>query len=91
MLTQPRMSVKGNLRRRRLPIPKDRPEDAEAGVRVGDAEYRAYSGAAVGLTDPALRVAFFDRLSERLKALPGVQAAVATMGLPLGGTTEASM
>lgn len=35
------------------------PEDVDAGVRVGDSEYRAYPGAAVGLTDPALRVAFF--------------------------------
>ena len=35
------------------------PEDVDAGVRVGDVEYRAYPGAAVGLTDPALRVAFF--------------------------------
>lgn len=35
------------------------PEDVDAGVRVGDTEYRAYPGSAVGLTDPALRVAFF--------------------------------
>ena len=35
------------------------PEDAAAGVRVGDDDYPAYPGAAVGLTDPALRVAFF--------------------------------
>jgi len=35
------------------------PEDVDAGVRVGDVEYRAYPGSAVGLTDPALRVAFF--------------------------------
>ncbi len=35
------------------------PEDVDAGVRVGDAEYRAYPGAAVGITDPAVRVAFF--------------------------------
>jgi len=35
------------------------PEDVDAGVRVGDVEYQAYPGAAVGLTDPALRVAFF--------------------------------
>jgi murein DD-endopeptidase MepM/ murein hydrolase activator NlpD len=35
------------------------PEDVEAGVRVGDAEYRAYPGSAVGLADPALRVGFF--------------------------------
>ena len=35
------------------------PEDVDAGVKVGDVEYRAYPGAAVGLADPALRVAFF--------------------------------
>lgn len=35
------------------------PEDVDAGVRVGDAEYRAYPGSAVGLTDPGLRAAFF--------------------------------
>jgi murein DD-endopeptidase MepM/ murein hydrolase activator NlpD len=35
------------------------PEDADAGIRVGEFEYRAYPGSAVGLTDPALRVAFF--------------------------------
>ena len=35
------------------------PEDVDAGIRVGDTEYRAYPGSAVGLTDPALRVAFF--------------------------------
>lgn len=35
------------------------PEDAEAGVRVGDATYRAYRGAGAGLAAPALRVAFF--------------------------------
>ncbi len=35
------------------------PDDVSAGVRVGDDNYPAYPGAAVGLTDPALRVAFF--------------------------------
>lgn len=35
------------------------PDDVEAGVRVGDAEYRAYPGSAVGIADPAVRVAFF--------------------------------
>jgi murein DD-endopeptidase MepM/ murein hydrolase activator NlpD len=35
------------------------PGDVEAGVRVGDAEYPAYPGSAVGLADPALRVGFF--------------------------------
>jgi len=35
------------------------PEDVEAGVRVGDSDYRAYPGSAVGIADPAVRVAFF--------------------------------
>ena len=35
------------------------PDDVAAGVRVGDDNYPAYPGSAVGLTDPALRVAFF--------------------------------
>ncbi len=35
------------------------PPDVQAGIRVGDAEYPAYPGTAVGLADPAVRVAFF--------------------------------
>jgi hypothetical protein len=35
------------------------PEDVEAGIRVGDADYPAFPASSVGLTDPALRVAFF--------------------------------
>jgi murein DD-endopeptidase MepM/ murein hydrolase activator NlpD len=35
------------------------PPDVAAGVRVGDLSFPAYPGSAVGLTDPALRVAFF--------------------------------
>jgi len=35
------------------------PEDVDAGVRVGDADYPAYPGAAVGLPDGSARVAFF--------------------------------
>jgi murein DD-endopeptidase MepM/ murein hydrolase activator NlpD len=35
------------------------PPDVQAGVRVGDAEYPAYPGRAVGLGDPAIRVAYF--------------------------------
>ncbi|MEO8500077.1 MAG: ABC transporter permease [Vicinamibacteria bacterium] len=36
--------------------------------------------------DESLRVAFFDRLIERLSALPGAKTAAATLGLPLNGT-----
>jgi putative ABC transport system permease protein len=36
--------------------------------------------------DEPRRVAFFDRLLERLGALPGARATGATLGLPLGGT-----
>ena len=35
------------------------PPDVAAGVRVGTTSFPAYPGSAVGLTDPALRVAFF--------------------------------
>ena len=36
--------------------------------------------------DESRRVAFFDRLLERVSALPGVRASSATLGLPLNGT-----
>ncbi|HYU78508.1 MAG TPA: M23 family metallopeptidase [Vicinamibacterales bacterium] len=35
------------------------PADVQAGVRVGDHEYRSYPGTSVGISDPAVRVAFF--------------------------------
>ncbi len=35
------------------------PPDVEAGVKVGERTYRSYPGSSVGMTDPALRVAFF--------------------------------
>ena len=35
------------------------PEDVDSGIKVGDVEYRAYPGSAVGISDPAMRVAFF--------------------------------
>jgi murein DD-endopeptidase MepM/ murein hydrolase activator NlpD len=35
------------------------PPDVTAGVRVGDRRYPAYPGAAVGIADPAVRIAFF--------------------------------
>jgi murein DD-endopeptidase MepM/ murein hydrolase activator NlpD len=35
------------------------PDDVEVGVRVGDAEYPAYPGSAVGVPDASARVAFF--------------------------------
>jgi murein DD-endopeptidase MepM/ murein hydrolase activator NlpD len=35
------------------------PPDVQAGVRVGDLSFPAFPGSAVGLPDPALRVAFF--------------------------------
>lgn len=41
---------------------------------------------AQGYKDESLRVAFFDRLLERLKGLPGATAAAAIVGLPLTGT-----
>jgi len=36
--------------------------------------------------DESRRVAFFDRLLERVSALPGARTAAATLGLPLNGT-----
>jgi murein DD-endopeptidase MepM/ murein hydrolase activator NlpD len=41
------------------------PQDVESGVRVGDRTYRGYPGNAVGLTDPAVRVAFFALLHDQ--------------------------
>jgi murein DD-endopeptidase MepM/ murein hydrolase activator NlpD len=41
------------------------PSDVEAGVRVGDRTYPAYPGSAVGLNDPAARVAFFGLLHDQ--------------------------
>ena len=35
------------------------PSDVESGVRVGDVTYPGFPGAGAGLTDPALKVAFF--------------------------------
>jgi murein DD-endopeptidase MepM/ murein hydrolase activator NlpD len=35
------------------------PSDVQAGVRVGEAEYPAYPGSAVGIADPNVRVSFF--------------------------------
>jgi murein DD-endopeptidase MepM/ murein hydrolase activator NlpD len=35
------------------------PPDADAGVKVGDHTYRSYPGSSVGMSDPALRIAFF--------------------------------
>lgn len=35
------------------------PADVDAGVRVGEVEYPAYPGSSVGISDPAVRVAFF--------------------------------
>ena len=63
-LDPPRVSVASihhfiNLGGAEFVVMRATPEDVDAGVRVGDTEYRAYPGSAVGLTDPALRVAFF--------------------------------
>jgi murein DD-endopeptidase MepM/ murein hydrolase activator NlpD len=35
------------------------PQDVTAGVRVGEVEYPAFPGSSVGISDPAVRVAFF--------------------------------
>jgi murein DD-endopeptidase MepM/ murein hydrolase activator NlpD len=41
------------------------PQDVESGVRVGDRTYPGFPGTAVGLTDPAARVAFFALLHDQ--------------------------
>ena len=41
------------------------PGDVQAGVRVGDRTYPAFPGSAVGISDPAVRVAFFALLPEQ--------------------------
>ena len=41
------------------------PQDVESGVRVGDRTYPGYPGSAVGLSDPAIRVAFFALLHDQ--------------------------
>jgi murein DD-endopeptidase MepM/ murein hydrolase activator NlpD len=46
------------------------PEDVAAGVRVGDREYRAYPGSAVGIADPAVRVAVYALLHDQDLATP---------------------
>lgn len=41
------------------------PPDAESGVRVGERRYPGFPGSAVGLQDPAVRVAFFALLHDQ--------------------------
>jgi murein DD-endopeptidase MepM/ murein hydrolase activator NlpD len=41
------------------------PADVAAGVRVGDKTYRAYPGSAVGIADPAVRVAVYALLYDQ--------------------------
>jgi murein DD-endopeptidase MepM/ murein hydrolase activator NlpD len=41
------------------------PQDVESGVRVGDRTYPGFPGSAVGVTDPAVRVAFFALLHDQ--------------------------
>jgi len=41
------------------------PQDVDAGVRVGERSYPAYPGGSVGLSDPAVRVAFFALLHDQ--------------------------
>jgi murein DD-endopeptidase MepM/ murein hydrolase activator NlpD len=41
------------------------PADVESGVRVGDRRYPGFPGSAVGLADPAARVAFFALLHDQ--------------------------
>ncbi len=61
-------------------------QNVDPGFKVGDALTFRIALPGQAYKDESLRVSFFDRLRERLKALPGVQAAAATLGLPLSGT-----
>ena len=63
-LDPPRVSVASlhhfvNLGGAEFAVLRVSPEDAQAGVRVGQATYPAYPGSGAGLSDPALRVVFF--------------------------------
>src|SRR5690606_30288447 len=63
-LEMPRVSVASlhqfiNLGGAEFVILRVSPDDVDAAVRVGDAEYPTYPGSAVGRSDPALRVGFF--------------------------------
>ena len=46
------------------------PPDVEAGVRVGERTYKAYPGSAVGIADPAVRVAVYALLHDQDLATP---------------------
>ena len=46
------------------------PDDVTAGVRVGDRVYAAYPGTAVGIADPAVRVAVYALLHDQDLATP---------------------
>ena len=46
------------------------PPDVDAGVRVGATSFRAFPGTAAGLTDPALKVAFFALAFDQDAATP---------------------
>jgi murein DD-endopeptidase MepM/ murein hydrolase activator NlpD len=46
------------------------PSDVESGVRVGDLTYPGFPGGGAGLTDPALKVAFFALLYDQRPDVP---------------------
>lgn len=46
------------------------PQDVTSGVRVGDQIYQSYPGTSVGVTDPAVRVAFVAMLHDQDPAAP---------------------
>ncbi len=61
-------------------------QQVNPGFEVKDALTFRIALPAEAYKDESRRVAFFDRLLERVSALPGVRASAATLGLPLNGT-----
>lgn len=61
-------------------------QQVNPGFEVKDALTFRIALPAEAYKDESRRVAFFDRLLERVSALPGAHTAAATLGLPLNGT-----
>ena len=74
-LDPPRLAIASthhyiNLGGSELVVYRATPPDVESGVRVGDLTYPGFPGAGAGLTDPALKVAFFALLYNQSRESP---------------------